>query len=83
VRNHAHLCWDTLYGLDTGFRPQLQLAEGHVFETATGWRMPVGRAASTLAGMGSEIGWVLVSQPNSMSDQRLAPCPPTLMNNPG
>lgn len=32
VRNHAHLCWDTLYGLDTGFRPQPQLAEGHVVE---------------------------------------------------
>ncbi|WP_431271866.1 ABC transporter substrate-binding protein [Dankookia sp. P2] len=30
VRNHAHLCWDTLYGLDTAFRPQPQLAEGHV-----------------------------------------------------
>src|SRR3954454_19848495 len=29
VRNHGHLCWDTLYGLDTGFRPQPQLAEGH------------------------------------------------------
>jgi len=24
VRNHAHLCWDTLYGLDTGFRLQPQ-----------------------------------------------------------
>ena len=32
VRNHGHLCWDTLYGLDTGFRPQPQLAEGHVVE---------------------------------------------------
>ena len=32
VRNHAHLCWDTLYGLDTEFRPQPQLAEGHVVE---------------------------------------------------
>ena len=30
VRNHGHLCWDTLYGLDAGFRPQPQLAEGHV-----------------------------------------------------
>ena len=32
VRNHGHLCWDTLYGLDTAFRPQPQLAEGHVVE---------------------------------------------------
>lgn len=32
VRNHAHLCWDTLYGLDSSFRPQPQLAEGHVVE---------------------------------------------------
>ena len=32
VRNHGHLCWDTLYGLDTEFRPQPQLAEGHVVE---------------------------------------------------
>ncbi len=32
VRNHGHLCWDTLYGLDIGFRPQPQLAEGHVVE---------------------------------------------------
>jgi len=30
VRNHGHLCWDTLYGLDAGFRPQPQLAEGCV-----------------------------------------------------
>lgn len=30
VRNHGHLCWDTLYGLDAAFRPQPQLAEGHV-----------------------------------------------------
>ena len=30
VRNHAHLCWDTLYGVDEGFRPHPQLAEGHV-----------------------------------------------------
>ncbi|TDH60597.1 ABC transporter substrate-binding protein [Dankookia rubra] len=30
VRNHAHLCWDTLYGLDAAFSPQPQLAEGHV-----------------------------------------------------
>ncbi|WP_408639644.1 ABC transporter substrate-binding protein [Roseomonas populi] len=32
VRNHAHLCWDTLYGLDDAFRPQPQLAEGHAVE---------------------------------------------------
>jgi peptide/nickel transport system substrate-binding protein len=32
VRNHAHLCWDTLYGLDQEFRPQPQLAAGHVVE---------------------------------------------------
>ncbi|WP_159993087.1 ABC transporter substrate-binding protein [Roseomonas sp. 18066] len=32
VRNHGHLCWDTLYGLDIDFRPQPQLAEGHVVE---------------------------------------------------
>ncbi|MDQ1079656.1 peptide/nickel transport system substrate-binding protein [Pseudoroseomonas cervicalis] len=32
VRNHGHLCWDTLYGLDIEFRPQPQLAEGHVVE---------------------------------------------------
>jgi peptide/nickel transport system substrate-binding protein len=32
VRNHGHMCWDTLYGLDTRFRPQPQLAEGHVVE---------------------------------------------------
>lgn len=32
TRNHGHLCWDTLYGLDIEFRPQPQLAEGHVVE---------------------------------------------------
>ena len=32
VRNHGHMCWDTLYGLDTEFRPQPQLAEGHAVE---------------------------------------------------
>ncbi|MFH5924656.1 ABC transporter substrate-binding protein [Roseomonas xinghualingensis] len=30
VRNHGHMCWDTLYGLDADYRPQPQLAEGHV-----------------------------------------------------
>jgi peptide/nickel transport system substrate-binding protein len=32
TRNHGHLCWDTLYGIDDQFRPQPQLAEGHVVE---------------------------------------------------
>ena len=32
VRNHGHMCWDTLYGLDAAFRPQPQLAEGHTVE---------------------------------------------------
>jgi len=32
VRNHAHLCWDTLWGLDAEFRPRPQLAEGHAVE---------------------------------------------------
>ncbi len=32
TRNHAHLCWDTLYGLDADSRPHPQLAEGHVVE---------------------------------------------------
>ncbi|GAC1338865.1 MAG: ABC transporter substrate-binding protein [Acetobacteraceae bacterium] len=32
TRNHGHLCWDTLYGIDSQFRPQPQLAEGHVVE---------------------------------------------------
>ncbi len=32
TRNHAHLCWDTLYGIDDGFVPQPQLAEGHRIE---------------------------------------------------
>ena len=32
LRNHGHLCWDTLYGLDAAFRPQPQLAEGHTVE---------------------------------------------------
>ncbi|WP_408901631.1 ABC transporter substrate-binding protein [Paracraurococcus ruber] len=38
VRNHGHLCWDTLYGLDADFRPQPQLAEGHeVAEDGRRW----------------------------------------------
>ena len=32
VRNHGHMCWDTLYGPDTDFVPRPQLAEGHVVE---------------------------------------------------
>jgi peptide/nickel transport system substrate-binding protein len=32
TRNHGHMCWDTLYGVDDQFTPQPQLAEGHVVE---------------------------------------------------
>ncbi|MDB5370505.1 MAG: transporter substrate-binding protein [Roseomonas sp.] len=32
TRNHGHMCWDTLYGIDEAFVPQPQLAEGHVVE---------------------------------------------------
>ena len=32
VRDHGHMCWDTLYGLDTDFAPKPQLCEGHVVE---------------------------------------------------
>jgi peptide/nickel transport system substrate-binding protein len=32
VRDHGHMCWDTLYGLDTDFVPRPQLCEGHVVE---------------------------------------------------
>ena len=32
VRNHGHMCWDTLYGLDATFQPQPQLSEGHSVE---------------------------------------------------
>ncbi len=32
TRNHGYMCWDTLYGIDSQFRPQPQLAEGHVVE---------------------------------------------------
>ncbi len=31
-RNHAYLVYDTLYGTDAEFRPQPQMAEGHVVE---------------------------------------------------
>ncbi len=33
TRNHAHMVWDTLYGLDSQFRPHPQLAEGHVVDS--------------------------------------------------
>jgi peptide/nickel transport system substrate-binding protein len=32
TRNHGHMCWDTLYGVDENFVPHPQLAEGHVVE---------------------------------------------------
>ena len=32
TRNHAHLCWDTLYGIDERFTPYPQLAAGHTVE---------------------------------------------------
>ncbi len=32
TRNHAYLVWDTLYGLDAQYRPQPQMASGHVVE---------------------------------------------------
>ncbi|WP_237213924.1 ABC transporter substrate-binding protein [Falsiroseomonas oryziterrae] len=32
VRNHGHMCWDTLYGPDESFTIRPQLAEGHVVE---------------------------------------------------
>jgi peptide/nickel transport system substrate-binding protein len=32
TRNHGHMCWDTLYGVDAGFVPRPQLAAGHVVE---------------------------------------------------
>jgi peptide/nickel transport system substrate-binding protein len=32
TRNHGHMCWDGLYGLDAGFNPSPQLAAGHVVE---------------------------------------------------
>ncbi len=32
TRNHGYMCWDTLYGIDSQFRPQPQLAEGHTVE---------------------------------------------------
>jgi peptide/nickel transport system substrate-binding protein len=32
TRDHGHMCWDTLYGLDAQFNPSPQLAEGHVVE---------------------------------------------------
>jgi len=32
TRNHGHMVWDTLYGLDETFLPHPQLAEGHSVE---------------------------------------------------
>lgn len=32
VRNHGHMCWDTLYGPDSDFTIRPQLVEGHVLE---------------------------------------------------
>jgi len=32
TRNHGHMIYDSLYGLDAEFRPQPQMAEGHVVE---------------------------------------------------
>ncbi|PWS36665.1 ABC transporter substrate-binding protein [Falsiroseomonas bella] len=32
TRNHGHMIYDTLYGLDAEFRPQPQMAAGHVVE---------------------------------------------------
>ncbi len=32
TRNHGHMVWDTLYGIDEKFVPHPQLAEGHVVE---------------------------------------------------
>ncbi|MDO9498524.1 ABC transporter substrate-binding protein [Falsiroseomonas sp.] len=32
TRNHGHMIYDTLYGLDAQFRPQPQMAAGHVSE---------------------------------------------------
>ena len=32
TRNHGLLVWDTLYGVDSNFRPQPQMVEGHVVE---------------------------------------------------
>src|SRR5690606_30870637 len=32
TRNHGYMVFDTLYGMDAEFRPQPQMAEGHVVE---------------------------------------------------
>ena len=39
-----HVLNQALCGLDTGFRPQPQLAKGHVVEAATEWHIPAGPA---------------------------------------
>jgi len=33
TRNHGHMVFDTLYGMDAEFRPQPQMAEGHVTDS--------------------------------------------------
>ncbi len=39
TRNHGHLCWDTLYGMDDAFVPQPQLAETHaVLDDGRTWQ---------------------------------------------
>lgn len=38
TRNHGHMCWDTLYGIDADFIPRPQLAEGHTVDAdGTRW----------------------------------------------
>ncbi|MCR0983594.1 ABC transporter substrate-binding protein [Roseomonas populi] len=32
VRNHGYMVFDTLYGMDANYKPQPQMAEGHVLE---------------------------------------------------
>jgi hypothetical protein len=49
----------------------------------TGDRPGSAEVDSTLAGMASEIDRVEVSQPNLIADQGVAPCPLSLVNNPG
>ena len=40
TRNHAFLCYDTLYGLDHAYRPQPQMLEGHhVEQDGKLWRL--------------------------------------------
>src|SRR3954468_6216692 len=40
TRNHAHLVYDQLYGLDSRFRPQPQMVDGHRTENGgTVWEL--------------------------------------------